>query len=276
MLTYIRLTNQTMPWFQPLFPQGDRAWSEDSDMYAIGAIQDGVACGILIFQMIQEWADIRFLAVAEGYRRQGIATGLVRYLCQNALPSLTPILCTFAAADKCDPVYLLFAEMGYFSLEEQEGYACQVPIADLGHNQMLAALRGRGRTPRKFFDLTAAERRQFLLTLERQGVYYLHGMDESALLPSLCLYTQGEHGNTAAVFLSGPGPDLELSCAWSVQGGQNDLMGLLAYAATQLPQEGTLRINAVTPISAAIVDKLLPQRVITARYYQAAWDMELY
>ena len=52
-------------------------------------------------------------------------------------------------------------------------------------------------------------------------------------------------------------------------------MALLARACTQLPEgPGWLRIAAVTPQSAALVDKLLPQRQITARYYRAAWDIE--
>ena len=53
-------------------------------------------------------------------------------------------------------------------------------------------------------------------------------------------------------------------------------MALLAQISSLLPQSGgDLRIAAVTPVSVSLVDKLLPNREVLARYYQAAWDMQL-
>lgn len=56
-----------------------------------------------------------------------------------------------------------------------------------------------------------------------------------------------------------------------------DLMGLFKQAFEMLKEEGTvtLRIAAVTPASAALVDRLIPHRVVTGRFYRAVWDMEL-
>ena len=76
------------------------------------------------------------------------------------------------------------------------------------------------------------------------------------------------------MFISQREQDLELACAWCAPGGSNDLMGLLAKVCVELPQEGVIWIAAVTPVSAAIVDKLLPDRKIVSRYYRAVWDME--
>ena len=215
-------------------------------------------------------ANIRFLAVAEGYRRRGIATGLIRFLCRYCYDSVTPVLCTFSAPDKTDPVYLLFAEMEDFSVAEAEGYVCQIPLSCLAGDPTLASLAERGRQPRRLFDLSAAARRSLLLDLKRRGPFYLQAGDEEALVKPLCLYTRDSEHVTAALFFSRDGTDLELSFAWSAPGGQRDLMGLLGRVAVQFSagSRGMLRIAAVSPASAAIVDKLLPGREITARFYQ--------
>ena len=237
MAEYIRLTEQTLHWFQSLLPPAHQTLREQEGFFILGAVQAGVACGTLVFQLQQlaevPMANIRFLAVAEGYRRRGIATGLIRFLCRCCYDSVTPVLCTFSAPDKTDPVYLLFAEMEDFSVAEAEGYVCQIPLSCLAGDPTLAK--------------------------------------------PLCLYTRDSEHVTAALFFSRDGTDLELSFAWSAPGGQRDLMGLLGRVAVQFSagSRGMLRIAAVSPASAAIVDKLLPGREITARFYQAAWDMEL-
>lgn len=69
-------------------------------IYAIGAVKNNYICGILIFRADGELLiDIQYIAVAEACRRQGIATGLLDFLCKSALESTTAIFCTFAAAD---------------------------------------------------------------------------------------------------------------------------------------------------------------------------------
>lgn len=281
MAEYIRLTEQTLHWFQSLLPPAHQTLREQEGFFILGAVQAGVACGTLVFQLQQPaevpMANIRFLAVAEGYRRRGIATGLIRFLCRCCYDSVTPVLCTFSAPDKTDPVYLLFAEMEDFSVAEAEGYVCQIPLSCLAGDPTLASLAERGRQPRRLFDLSAAARRSLLLDLKRRGPFYLQAGDEEALVKPLCLYTRDSDHVTAALFFSRDGTDLELSFAWSAPGGQRDLMGLLGRVAVQFSagSRGMLRIAAVSPASAAIVDKLLPGREITARFYQAAWDMEL-
>ena len=281
MTEYIRLTEQTLRWFQPLLPPACQALREQEETYILGAIRDGAACGVLVFRLdrLKEIfvAEIRYLAVAEGFRRRGIATGLIRFLCRCCYDSVTPVLCTFSAPDKTDPLYLLFAEMEGFSVDEAEGYVCRVPLAGLAGDPALAALAERGRQPHRLFDLPAATRRSFLLDLKRRGALYLQEADGESLVKPLCLYTRGGESITAALFFSRDGADLELSFAWCAPGGQRDLMGLLGRVAVQVPAgaRGMLRIAAASPASMAIVDKLLPGREITARFYQAAWDMEL-
>lgn len=279
MTQYIRITEKTLRWFQPLLPPEEtHLLTRGQAFYAIGAVQDRIACGVLVFQAGPQLADIRYLAVADDYRRQGIATGMVDYLCQHAKASITPVICTFAAASLRDPVYLFFAELDGFSVAQEDGFYCQVPLAGLAQRPALSAARGRGLAVRPFFSLPRATQRSFLLQLQRQGVYFLREIPQDRYCRPLCLCCIGAEDIEAAVFVAQGEreQDLELVCVWCAPNRHQSLIGLLAEACAQLPstEDGMLRIAAVTPVSAAIVDKLLPQRQITARFYQAAWDMD--
>lgn len=279
MTQYIRITEKTLHWFQPLLPPEEtRLLTCGHPFYAIGAVRDRTACGVLVFQAGPQLADIRYLAVADSYRHQGIATGMVDYLCQHAKASVTPVTCTFAVADLQDPIYLFFAQWDRFSVAPEDGFYCQIPLAGLARQPSLTALRGRGLTPQPFFSLPKAAQRGFLLQLQRQGIYFLREIPEEQYCQPLCLCCMGAENVEAAIFLTHAEreQDLELVCAWCAPNRHQSLMGLLAEACAQLPstEDGILRIAAVTPVSAAIVDKLLPQRQITARFYQAAWDMD--
>jgi len=279
-MQYIRLTRDSLKWFLPLLPpEEERALLEERDVYAIGAIREGSACGILVFSASDELADIRYLAVSPSYRRKGIARGMLRYLCSCADTSVTPVSCVFPAHDKQEPVYLLFAGLDTFSVSEEEGYRCRISMAAAGNAPRLAKIRGRGGRPRSFFELPATEQKRFFRMLLQQDIYYLREIPKESYVKPLCLYTSGAAGGIAsAVFVSEleeGSPDLELNFAWAAPGRQNDLICLLAELSGLLPQEGDLWISAVNPSSASIVDKLLPDREITDRFYRASWDMEL-
>ena len=276
MREFIRITDETLRWFAPLLSQellgrltGRR------DMYAIGAVEDRTACGVLVFRAGKPAAEIRMLAVSPEYRRRGIATGMVEYLCRHAWDAVTPVVCSFAAPDQQDPVYLFFAQLEHFSVTQEEGMICQVPLSQLPRER-LAALGSQRAAIQPFFSLPAVTRRQFFLQLQRQHALLWDDFNGTDCCQPLCLCA-AEGGNIqAAVFLSQEGADLELSFAWCAPGRHQQLMALLARACSLLPREGgCLRIAAVTPVSVSLVDKLLPGRQVLARYYQAAWDMEL-
>ncbi len=279
-MQYIRLTNDTLKWFLPLLPpEEERALLAGGDVYAIGAVYEGNACGILVFSVSDELVDIRYLAVSPSYRRKGVARGMLQYLCSCADTAVTPVTCVFPAHDKQEPVYLLFAGLDTFSVSEEEGYRCRLSMAAARSSPRLVKLRGRGGRPRPFFELPATEQKRFFRMLLQQDIYYLREIPKESYVKPLCLYTFGANGGIAsAVFVSEleeGSPDLELNFAWAAPGRQNDLISLLAEVSGLLPQEGKLWISAVNPASVSIVDKLLPDREITDRFYRASWDMEL-
>ena len=275
-MDYLRITEATRHWFLPLLPEGEQwAMAHERQVYAIGAVRDKTACGVLVFQVVSPVVEIRFLAVAEGFRRQGVASGMLDYLCRHAWETMMPVVCTFAAADRRDPVCRFFIRQGNFSVVEEAGYDCKIPLAGLSRNTRVTALAASGGQVHPFFSLPQVEQRAFLHQLKREGVPFPQAGERHFCKP-LCLCRTGRAGAVeAAVFLTEDGADLELCTVWCRPNGQRQLMDLLAKVCASMPDgPGWLRIAAVTPQSMALVDKLLPQRQVVARYYRAAWDME--
>lgn len=276
MREFIRITDETLHWFAPLLSQElCRQLTQRRGMYAVGAVEDRTACGILVFRGGPPAAEIRMLAVAPDFRRRGIARGMVEYLCRHAWDTVTPVVCSFAAPDRRDPVYLFFARLEHFSVTEEEGILCQVPLAQLPYSR-LAALGNRRAAIQPFLSLPAVNRRRFFLQLQRQHALLWDDFQGAECCQPLSLCAVDGAAVRAAVFVSQDGADLDLSFAWCAPGCHHQLMALLARISSLLPREGgCLRIAAVTPAAVSLVDKLLPDRQVLARYYQAAWDMEL-
>lgn len=275
MREFFRITDETLHWFSPLLSEElCLRLTRHRDIYAIGAVEDGVACGTLVFRIVRPAAEICMIVVASAYRRRGIARGMVEYLCRYAWETTTPVICSFAASSRHDPVYLFFAELEHFSVALEEGLIYQIPLSAIPRSR-LAALRDAAGSACPFFSLPATVRRRFFHRLKQQHALLWDGLDGQDCCQPLCLCAIDGEEIKAAVFLSEDGADMELSFAWCAPGCHRRLMTLLAQAAEQLPDRtGNLRIAAVTPASAALVDKLLPKREILARYYQAAWDMQ--
>lgn len=276
MREFIRITDETLHWFAPLLSEElCRRLTEQKNLYAIGAVEDRTACGILVFRIGKPVAEIRMLAVSPEFRRRGIARGMVEYLCRHAWDTTTPVVCSFSAPDLQDPVYLFFAGLEHFSVTLEDGMICKVPLSEIPRSR-LAALRNNSAQIRPFFSLPVATRRQFVLQLERQHALLWDNFDGQDCCQPLCLCATNGVNMQAAALVSNDGEDLDLSFVWCAAGCHRQLMALLAQISSLLPQSGgDLRIAAVTPVSVSLVDKLLPNREVLARYYQAAWDMQL-
>ena len=97
------------------------------------------------------------------------------------------------------------------------------------------------------------------------------------MLESLCLCVTDGDDIRAAIFCRNQGGDVMLSFAYANPNHTRALIALLGRlkelllkAADKVPY---LQIAAVTPQSRKLVEKLLPQREITGKFYMASWDM---
>ena len=277
---YIRITENTLHWFLTLLPEQEvQAMRKERMIYAIGAVSEKTACGVLVFQIDNEIAEIRYLAVADSFRRKGIATGMIQYLCRHAWESVTPVICTFSASGYEDELYRFFRSLDTFTVTQEEGFYCTIPLAKLASSP-LSAMGKRKVRYQEFFSLPLTVRRRFFSDMLEKKIYFLREIREEEFIKSLCLCNIAESDVKAAIFVTGKGEqgtDFELSCAWCLPGQEAQLIGLLAQAGERIPRDGdgNLRIAAVTPTSVSIVNRLLPDRVITDYFFRAVWDMEL-
>lgn len=281
MAEYIFITEDVQRWFWPLLPDSElRSVEQNSSVYAIGAVEESTACGVLLFELADRMLQINYLIVADGYRRQGIGTGMVQYLCRLADEDVIPVICVFAASGAEAPLYRLFADMWNFSVAEQDGYYCRVPLPGLKGNAMLASMRGIGAAAVPFFTLSEPEQISFRRKLLEQNVYFLQDIPDEDFVEELCMCRRTSTGAiSAAVFFTRAfeEDDLELAFAWAAPGGQKDLMGLFGQVSSLLSdrESGYLNIAAVSSFSVSLVEKIFPEKEIIRKYYQAAWDMEI-
>lgn len=276
-IRYGRLTGGQLA---ALLPEGQRA--DEPGLYAIGAEEDGQICGLLLFRAMDELVvDITSISVDPAHRRQGIANGMIDFLCRHAWESTTAVLCTFAAADRDAPLCRLFVRRGDFTLTETEDYLCRVSCAAL-EEVRLSSVPPAGTRIASFYQLPDQVQRSFLkrMTQEGDGAFAKGLRDErEQMLDPLCLCVVDETETVqAAVFCQRHGEDVSLSLAYSFPGQGRAIMALTGHlrerilaAADRIPR---LWIAAVTPQSRKLVETLLPQREITERFYTACWDMD--
>lgn len=275
-----KITGDILKWFIPLLSEPYAEAIESGTAFAVGAADNGTACGVLVFSTAAPPViDIEYIAVGDEFRRKGVATAMLKFLCGFAEESLSPVVCSFSASGKTDPKYLFFAEQEYFSVSEEDGFICELNAAAL-KNTKLPAVTEDSMSIVPFFSLPKPDRNAFWSKLQRDGVSYPHGIADGAdCEESLCLCARGKDGIQAAVFIEDNAVEgLYLSFVWCAEniGAQKQLVSLLdrlIKIVSETKPDVKLTVAAITPASIALVNKLLPEREIIARFYSAAWDM---
>lgn len=277
-IEYGRIGRDQAEAFRPLLPEGRQTLHGKNEL-AIGAVEDGRACGVLVVRTNEMVADILHLAVSEPYQRRGIADGMLDLLCRTAGEAGVAVLCSFAAAGRDDPLCRLLTHRGDFTLTEEEDYICRFPCDRLAE----VNLRGVPSAPciRPFYSLPEYVQNDLFSYLERDNAEFARGLREERgrMLQPLCLCALSNHGVQAAVFCQNRDGSVLLSFACARTGHVRALMQLLerlrellVKAADRVPY---LYLAAVTPESRKLIEALLPDREITSRFYTAGWDMTM-
>ncbi len=278
-IQYGLLTKEQLNDITSLLPEVQQAAAIGS-IYAVGAVKDNRICGVLVFRVDGELLiDIQYIAVSEPYRRQGIATGLLDFLCKHAEESNTAIFCTFAAVDWNEPLCRLFIRRGDFTLTEAEGYICRFPCKELSQIE-LNATPPAGTRIATFYDLPERAQQRFINEIKKDSLAFsveLYAEREQMLRPlCLCVVDAAENVQ-AAFFCQKREHDVELSFAYGIPGHVHALAALVGHLRELLLSTGDqvsyLQIAAVTPQSRKLVEKLLPEREILEKFYTACWDM---
>lgn len=278
-IQYGLLTKEQLNALTSLLPEVQLA-ATTGNIYAIGAVKDNRICGVLVFRTDGELLiDIQYIAVSEPYRRQGIATGLLNFLCKHAEESNTAIFCTFAAVDWNEPLCRLFIRRGDFTLTEAEGYICRFPCKELSQIE-LNATPPVGTRIATFYDLSERAQQRFMNEIKKDSLAFSAGLyaEREQMLRPFCLCVVDAAKNVqAAFFCQKREQNVELSFAYGIPGHVHALAALFGHLRELLLSTGDqvsyLQIAAVTPQSRKLIEKLLPGREILEKFYTACWDM---
>lgn len=277
-LQYGLISPKQFPAFRPLLPDGPKNLN-DPGLYAVGAVQDNIACGVLVFRADNLIADIQYLAVAEGYRGQGIANGLIDFLCAAAWKETVAVMGSFSAPDWDEPICQLLMKRGDFTIQQTEDYICRFSCKVLEKvNMNVKPPAGNRIAP--FYALEEQLRRSFFTKMKEDNSEFAAGVQEARalMLDPLCLcMVDSREAVTAAIFCQNDGGNVSLLLAYALPGHARALMALVSRLRELLVQASEkvpyLKIAAVTPESRKLVDTLLPEREITAHFYVVSWDM---
>lgn len=190
-ITIIREENRS--FFEPLMPEDQ--W-EQADL-VLGAIEEGTACGVLAAQEAETVLDIRYLYVAEEYRRRGIATGLLEGLhIIGREARMDGELCQYVDCETTRELDACFSG-NRFERDEEENPVYVAAFGDLsgrffGQAEPEETLLGPGVKAVPLSAVTARTWNQFLGELERLpnedgtvpdlDVKYLYDQEASFLL----------------------------------------------------------------------------------------------
>lgn len=274
-MDFFKITKSTIEWFEPIIaPEAGLRLETEPNVFAIGAVMDKAACGVLIFELENDKAEIIYIAVSNTARRKGVGTGLLNYLCEHAKETDTMVGCSFTARGKTDPLYLFFASQEGFTTTQDDGFVCEVSMKQLKNSVAI-----KEKAPEDmigFFDLDGVSQKSFFAEMREAGNYVI-GNREGFIKP-LCVCVTEAHKVTAAVFFEMYGEsELALCFAYCKSGCGAKLAGLLGESArrivSKLPENTVISVAAVTPQSAAIVRKLLPEYTETECFFRSDWDM---
>ncbi|MDR2089295.1 MAG: GNAT family N-acetyltransferase [Clostridiales Family XIII bacterium] len=277
-MEYIRLTEKNRSWFAPLLGDAQNNLWTAANHYALGAVDQGRACGLLIFHWTGELADIVYLTVADACRRRGVATGLVQDLCRHAYAVTVPVTADFAATDKSDPLYLFFADMDNFTVGEDEGGVFRLSCGELRESRRMKEFLPLGSGIVPFFSLPEWDQKRFCHTLAAQNIPYAREWEDHRplMVEDLCLCWAEEEVEAAVFVERTAGRDLSPAFVRNDGRRQIRLFGLFAEMEKRIAEsgeEGDFVIAATTEKVRKLVEKLYPSARPEEMFFRAVWDM---
>ncbi len=125
-ITIVREENQT--YFEPLMPKEE--W-ERADL-VLGAIEEGTACGILaVSEEAESTLSLRYLYVAEDYRRRGMASELLSVLHEiGRRQGIDMTICQYALTKEQEDLDLCLSK-NLFTLDEIQSPVYRTTFSDL-------------------------------------------------------------------------------------------------------------------------------------------------
>lgn len=244
----------------------------EGNLFGFTAFWEGYAVGILLYEKQMDALWISRIYVDSGYRRQGIAKGLLQQICNLADAAGTELRLSFDGESIRDPLYRLLASTHAFYLERAEGFEAYLTEDEV--SDICKRYAKRKGTAFPFFSVPEQMQSEFIAHIQKEYPLIAWELEEAQGQYhkdlSFCV-TDGENIQAVSLLKRRGNAALDLQLLYSLPG-----KGLLAAVALQgsiaaLAEEGIkpVYISVVNEASMRILDKMCPHYRIVKRFYMA-------
>ncbi len=277
----IRITKETEAYFKALLPDRSITWvADESDIVIIGGIRDNTAVGVMTLCVIGYQIKIIHIVVSEEFRRKRVATDMIEYICKYAGENGYMVSCDYASREMVsEPIGALFSSIGYFSIEQTEGYECEIPFKDIIDFHEKYGDKRYGYKLENYFKLSKATINKLMIELEAGG-NNLYDAESERLIDKLCLASIDKNKDAVSIVLTEYQLEaknkIKISFAYCNKNHTLALVAALLELSTRLMilQKflKEIKIDAVNYEAMNLIEKISPNRRITKRYYTCRWN----
>ena len=278
---YVRIGQNNLKWFYPLFLEGEELLlGSRDDTCAVGAVVEKKAAGMVLFSSREREILIRRIAVSEDMRKQGVATGLLRYLCKLSNDFGAVVSADFYAEERYDDIYSLFTDSGFFSIQEIPGGIVSLPLKYFEGNKLFE--KGRNTAVKNgiksLASLSEWEKKLVLLNIQENGRSFVTKQELSECMQKASFVAMSENSFSGIALVQKDASGIELSYVYLSSNGAYCFVPLLSSVLSALlemdPGE-SVSITVSNEISESLLLKLAPDAAYTSRHYRAFYDMTL-
>lgn len=192
MADYYILNQKSLTLFLPFLHPDDQQGATCGELRVVGAVEEQTAVGAAVFSRVGEDAFLRGIAVSPAYQHQGIAEGMLRYLC-SVLPALDCFSLTVSVAPNhpAEPIIAkLMQKLGGEITDGPSLISC--PIAALRESPLLKPLlTAESGKVVSMKDMSGMDLREFGNDLLHKGVISVP-MDWETFDPQLSFFGMTE------------------------------------------------------------------------------------
>ncbi len=278
---FVRIGQGNLKWFYPLLVEGEEYLLRSrDDICAVGAVVEAKAAGMVLFSFREREILIRRIAVSEDMRNQGVATGLLRYLCELAGDFGAVVSADFYAEEKYDDIYSLFTDTGFFSIQEIPGGIVSLPLMYFLDNKLFEKSRNTEAKYgiRSLAALSELEKKHVLLNIQENGRGFVTKDELSECMETASFVAMSENGFSGIALVQKIASGFELSYVFLSSNGAYCFVPLLSAVLSVLTETNPaarVSITVSNEKAESLLLKLVPDAVYTSRHYRAFYDMTL-
>ncbi len=282
MMEFLSLDSDNLQWFAPLMPQQlpQRILRDEATM-GVGVIMDDVACGTAVVVVTENMVELVYLMVAPQYRRKGVATGLIDWLCTLCGKTIMPLVGYLPVENPdTDGLLRFFLDRSDFAIGQDPNETKMYTVSVGAITGLPAQVGDNPLTPVVFDSLTVDQRENFYDLMDGEGFEFVrtYGERPKLTVPYLNLCFVEESDVVAAVFYEPYGEgDVRLSFFYGREDARRQQAAVLVESLKRLVdsayRNGTLHLAPMTEGEQWLIERLLPQKKESGLVYVISQDL---